>query len=139
MKVAASSGGRPIRTRQTGASPTSSSLSLALSLLFGLAQLGIGSAVARHLLARDRWRPMRGFVLLLIAAWFVCSGIAELIVSGMEIWRRLWGAPSAASFALWRGRVDLALVVASALLLVALIASPLLRRYVPDRDISVRR
>lgn len=93
-----------------------------------MAQLGIGGAVARHLLRRDRWRPARGYFLLLIAAWFVCSGIAELIVSGMETWRRLWSAPSAASFALWRGRVDLALVVASALLLLCLIAYPVLRR-----------
>lgn len=67
-------------------------------------------------------------MLLLIAAWFVCSGIAELIVSGMETWRKLSGAPSAASFALWRGRVDLALVAASALLLLCVIAYPLLRR-----------
>ena len=71
---------------------------------------------------------MRGYFLLLIAAWFVCSGLAELIVSGMETWRQLWGTPSAVSFALWRGRVDLALVAASALLLLGLIIYPLLRR-----------
>lgn len=109
-------------------SPTSSLVSLALSLLFGLAQLGIGGAFVRHMLLRGRWRPARGYFLLLVAAWFVCSGIAELIVSGMETWRRLWGAPSAASFALWRGRVDLALAVASALLVLCLIAYPVLRR-----------
>ncbi len=82
----------------------------------------------RHLLRGGRWRPVRGYLLLLVAAWFVCSGIAELIVSGMETWRRLWGAPSAASFALWRGRVDLALAVASSLLALCLIAYPVLRR-----------
>ena len=103
-------------------------MSLALSLLFGVAQLGIGGAFAWHLLHGGRWRPARGYLLLLIAAWFVCSGIAELLVSGMETARRLWGAPTAASFALWRGRADLALAVASALLLLCLIAYPLLRR-----------
>lgn len=82
----------------------------------------------RHLLGHGRWRPARGYVLLLVATWFVFSGIAELIVSDMETWRRLWGAPSAASFALWRGRVDLALAVASALLVLSLIAYPVLRR-----------
>lgn len=111
-----------------GASPTSSSVSLALSLLFGLAQLGIGGAFMWYLLRRGRWRPVRGYVLLLIAAWFVCSGAAELVVSGMETAHRLWGAPSLATFALWRGRADLALLVASGLLVLCLIAYPLLRR-----------
>lgn len=111
-----------------GASPTSSSVSLALSLLFGVAQVGIGGAFVWYLLRRGRWRPVRGYVLLLIAAWFVCSGAAELVVSGMETAHRLWGAPSLATFALWRGRADLALLVASGLLVLCLIAYPLLRR-----------
>jgi hypothetical protein len=84
--------------------------------------------VALHSLRRGRWRAARSYFLLLIAAWFVCSGVAELIVSGMETWRLLWGAPSAASFALWRGRADAALGVATVLLLLCLIAYPLLRR-----------
>lgn len=99
-----------------------------------MAQLGIGGAVVWHLLRRGRWRPVRGYVLLLIAAWFVCSGAAELLVSGMEAAHRLWGAPSLASFALWRGRADLALLVASALLALCLIAYPLLRRLPAGRD-----
>lgn len=117
-----------------GVSLTSSSISLALSLLFGVAQLGIGGAFVWHLLRRDRWRPLRGYFLLMIAAWFVCSGIAELIVSGMETTHRLWGAPAAASFAVWRGRVDVALAIASALLLVCLFAYPLMRRLPASGD-----
>src|SRR5579863_8393802 len=105
-----------------GVLPTSSSVSLALSLLFGVAQLGIGGAFVWHLLRRGRWRPVRGYVLLLIAAWFVCSGASELVVSGMETAHRLWDAPSLVTFALWRGRADLALLIASALLVLCLIA-----------------
>lgn len=68
------------------------------------------------------------FVLLLIALWFVCSGLAELLVSGMEASRRLWGAPGTATFALWRGRADAALLSATILLALALLAFPILQR-----------
>ena len=101
--------------------------------MFGVAQLGIGGAFVWRLLHRGRWRPVRGYVLLLIAAWFVCSGAAELVVSGLETARHVWSGPSAASFALWHGRADLALLVASALLGLGLIAYPLLRR-LPGAD-----
>ena len=77
---------------------------------------------------RGLWRRAGLFVLLLIALWFVCSGLAELLVSGMEAARRLWGAPSAATFALWRGRVDAALLSATVVLLLALLVYPLLQR-----------
>lgn len=67
-------------------------------------------------------------MLLLIALWFVCSGLAELLVSGMEAARRLWGTPDAATFALWRGRADAALLWATILLVLALLTYPLLQR-----------
>ncbi|MGZ3581807.1 MAG: hypothetical protein ACXWQR_07270 [Ktedonobacterales bacterium] len=67
-------------------------------------------------------------MLLLIALWFICSGLAELLVSGMEASRRLWGTPDAATFALWRGRADAALLWATIILALALIAYPLLQR-----------
>lgn len=67
-------------------------------------------------------------MLLLIALWFVCSGLAELLVSGMEASRLLWGTPDASTFALWRGRADAALLWATILLALALVAYPLLQR-----------
>ncbi|MFI5273064.1 MAG: hypothetical protein ACHQ4H_08545 [Ktedonobacterales bacterium] len=93
-----------------------------------MAQLVAGCGVATHLLRRDRWRALRGFVLLLIAAWFVCSGVAELIVSGMEAAHTLGGFPPVTTLALWRGRVDRALVVVTVVLALCLLVSPLLRR-----------
>lgn len=73
------------------------------------------------------------FVLLLIALWFVCSGLAELLVSGMEASHRLWGTPSVATFALWRGRADAALLWATTLLVLALLVYPLLQRLLRGR------
>ena len=67
-------------------------------------------------------------MLLLIALWFVCSGLAELLVSGMEASRRLWGTPGAATFALWRARADAALLWATIILALALVAYPLVQR-----------
>lgn len=73
------------------------------------------------------------FVLLLIALWFVCSGLAELLVSGMEASHRLWGTLSVATFALWRGRADAALLWATILLVLALLVYPLLQRLLRGR------
>lgn len=106
----------------------SSNLSLALSLLFGLAQIAVGSAVAVGLVRSGRWRSPSGYVLLLIALWFPFSGIGELIVSGLEVARQLTATPSAAMLALWRGRVDAGLIAVTIVLFAALVAFPVVRR-----------
>ncbi|HST90277.1 MAG TPA: hypothetical protein VLJ14_18020 [Ktedonobacterales bacterium] len=86
-----------------------------------------GAAVARVIVPRRGWREARLFVLLLIAAWFVCSGLAELAVSGGETIRLVWGTPSAAALAALKARADAALLVATIALLVCLLAYPLMR------------
>jgi hypothetical protein len=103
-------------------------LSLILSLIFGAAQLVLGAVVVARLLRGGRWRAAARFALLLICLWFVCSGLAELLVSGMEAMQRISGHPSAPAFALWRGRIDAGLLIATAALFVALCLYPLLRR-----------
>ena len=103
--------------------PTSLPVNVVLSLLFGAGQLIVGGAVAIRLIARSAWRRLNHFVLLLIALWFVASGVTELFVSGMEALRNLRGAPDAAVFALWRGRADMALLAVSGMLVVALLAA----------------
>lgn len=90
-----------------------------------------GAAVARVIVLRRGWREARPFVLLLIAAWFVCSGLAELAVSGGETIRLVWGAPSAAALAALKARADAALLAATIALLVCLLAYPLIRRRIP--------
>jgi hypothetical protein len=103
-----------------GGMAAASPVSLALSLVFGLAQLVVGIGVARWATLDRRWRKANLFVLLLLALWFACSGIAELFVSGMETLRLIVRWPPAAAFALWRGRTDAALFAATVVLLAAL-------------------
>ena len=97
------------------------SINLAFSLLFGFGQLGLGVLFIRRIAARGMWRDPKWFLLLVIAAWFVMSGLAEIFVSGMEVSRRLSGHPSARSFHLWRGRADTLLAIYSGVLLLALV------------------
>jgi hypothetical protein len=105
----------------TGGTPTTNDVSLALSLLFGVAQLAVGAGVASRLLRRDVWRRRRDLLLVLLGLWFAASGVTELFVSGMEVARQLRGVPSAMAFDLWRGRADGFLLVVSAALVVCLL------------------
>ena len=107
---------------------TSSPLSLALSLLFGAGQLVIGGIVALGIARTGRWRAFGQYLLMLVALWFTCSGISELLVSGTEAVRAITMHPSAAAFAVWRSRIDAALLVVSAALAVALTLYPLVIR-----------
>jgi hypothetical protein len=104
-----------------GGMATASPLSLALSLVFGLGQFAAGIGVTRWTLVALRWRRANYFVLLLIALWFACSGLAELFVSGMEALHQSAGWPTAAAFALWRGRADTALFTATLILSLSLL------------------
>jgi hypothetical protein len=90
-------------------------LNLILSLVFGLGQVIVGAWLAYPLLG-ERRRQWRVALLAFVGLWFAVSGVIELFVSGMEMSQRLVGAPAAAGFALWRGRADTVLFVASALL-----------------------
>lgn len=99
-----------------------SPINLALSLLFGVGQIVVGALFVTH--GRSRWRRAGVFLLMLVGAWFVCSGVIELFVSGMESVQRLSGVPDHAAFSLWRGRADTALAVATvALLLTGLVVA----------------
>ena len=92
-----------------------SPVNLALSLLFGAGQIVVGALFVAN--ARNRWRRAGVFLLALVGTWFICSGVIELFVSGMETVQRLSGAPDHATFSLWRGRADTALAVATGLIL----------------------
>lgn len=91
-------------------------INLVLSLIFGLGQVVVGGWLAAYPLARRRYLQWRQGLMVFVGLWFVVSGLIELVVSGMETSQRLTGAPGAMAFALWRGRADTALFVASALL-----------------------
>lgn len=99
-----------------------SPINLALSLLFGVGQIVVGGLFVVH--GRNRWRRAGVFLLMLVGAWFICSGVIELFVSGMESLQRLSGTPDHAAFSLWRGRADTTLVVATgAILLVGIVVA----------------
>ncbi len=86
-------------------------INLILSLLFGVGQIVVGAFLVVH--GRNRWRRAGVFLLMLVGAWCVCSGIIELFVSGMESLQRISGVPDRATFTLWRGHADTALAVAT--------------------------
>jgi hypothetical protein len=117
---------------------TASPLSLALSLVFGLGQLAAGIGVTRWTLVARRWRRASYFVLLLIALWFVCSGLAELFVSGTEALHQSAGWPTAAASALWRRRADTALLAATIILTLSLLVY-LAARFAATRRVGTTR
>ncbi len=100
-------------------------LNLILSLLFGLGQVVVGSWLARYALAGERRGQWRVALLAFVGLWFVLSGVIELFVSGMESSQRVTGTPTALIFALWRGRADSALFIASACLALGAVCYPL--------------
>jgi hypothetical protein len=97
----------------------SSTIGLALSLLFGVGQVVVGGGLMWHGGTRGRWRRFGVFVAMIIGAWLFCSGLVELFVSGMESLQHLSGRPDATTFVLWRSRADIVLLVWTVVLAVA--------------------
>ena len=110
---------------------------LILSLLFGVGQVVAGVLLVRFGLGKGRWRRPSIYLAMLFGIWLATSGLAELLVSGMEMWRHLFGGPGTATFALWRGRGDGALLAMTIVVLIAALARPVVMR-VSDRVRSVR-
>lgn len=108
-------------------------ITLLLSLIFGLGQLLVGGWLAWYTLTPARRSQWRLTVFLFVGLWFVVSGVIELFVSGMEASRALVGTPAEPTFALLRGRADVVLFVASALLGVGALTYPFLVRWRMER------
>ncbi len=117
---------------------TLSSVGLALSLVFAVAQIVAGTAVVRWLTHRGLWRRIDMFFLLLLSLWFVCSGVTELFVSGMEVLHAVRGEPGAAAFALWRARADTFLFAATGALALCLLVFMLAAAWTRKRLTSGR-
>lgn len=103
-------------------------INLILSLVFGVGQVVAGLFVSRRLLANAPWRRPGSLTLLLLSCWFVASGLCELFVSGMEAAHTLAGAPTLATFEVWRGRADDLLLGVSGALVLLFIGCCLLLR-----------
>lgn len=110
-------------------------INLVFSLLFGIGQVvGWVWLVAS---GRRRWQNGRIFLLLLAGAWFVCSGIIELFVSSLESSHLLIGSPDSTSFALWRGRADTVLAIATGVIVLSGLLVVLSGRLTWQRPASV--
>lgn len=81
-------------------------ITLVMSLVFAIGQILIGGGAMWY--AARRVRTWRAGIMLTFALglWFFCSGLAELLVSGMEAARDLGRGPNTATFALWHTRAD---------------------------------
>lgn len=96
-------------------SPTT--INLFFSLIFGVGQVVVGFACVVSAARGGRWRRLGVGLTALVGAWFVASGLGELIVSGMETTRSVWRSPSATMFAAARAQVDSALFLWTLVLL----------------------
>lgn len=112
-------------------SSTPISINLVFSLIFGVGQLVVGSFVARNRLRA--WREIKSYIILLVGAWFIGSGLAELLVSGMEVARDVTGTPSLATFNRWHAGADTFLLVWTLALVLALALWPLARQVWPAK------
>jgi hypothetical protein len=78
-----------------------------------------------------RWWRLGWFAATILGAWLMCSGVAELVVSGLAVASSWRGAPTPAALAHARSTVDSALLVASGALALALVLYPLWLRLRP--------
>ena len=108
-------------------------LSLMLSLLFGAGQVVAGALLTGYGARAGRWRRVSLYLALLFGVWCVASGLAELLVSGMETARHVVGQPSVSVFTLWRARADTMLLVVTLVAVGAALAHPLVRRMTDRR------
>lgn len=99
---------------------TAAPADLAISLVFGAGQVAVGGALAWRGLGHGRWRRAASFTMALIGLWVMCSGVAELIVSGLEAAAQGWHTPAAQTVAAVRHTADGGLLAAAVLLAVAL-------------------
>lgn len=100
--------------------PAVSLADLAISLIFGAGQVMVGGALAWRGMGQGRWRRAAPFAMALIGLWVVCSGVAELIVSGLQAAAQGWHTFAAQTVDAVRHTADAALFVTAVLLAVAL-------------------
>jgi hypothetical protein len=103
----------------------SSGTSLLISLVFGVGQCVVGVALGLRAARRGRWRRFPIFAAGMLGAWAICSGLAELVVSGYAL--SLASGVPGAQHALGdvRRAADTSLLIASGMLVLLLCFYPL--------------
>jgi len=97
-------------------------ISLVISIVFGVLQIGIGSTIQIHGWRHRLFGRLRFFLIGLGGIWFICSGIDELVVSSVDMLNRnghlldatrIQALHSQAQMALWAATLALVLCVAA--------------------------
>lgn len=120
------------------ASTSPATLPLTISLIFGVGQCVVGAGLLVRALRAHNWQRPALFVSGVLGAWAICSGMAELVVSGFTAFSlssRVAG-PSALSGV--RHAADTALLVASGVLVLPLLVYPFWRRLRARRPVAER-
>jgi hypothetical protein len=105
-----------------------SSLQLAISMLFGVLQIGIGAAIQVHGWRRRLFSRLRFFLVGLGGIWFICSGIDELVVSSVDMLNRNGRLLNAAQVSLLHSDAQTALWVATLALAFGVATYPFVAR-----------
>lgn len=106
----------------------SSTLTLLISLLFGVGQCAVGAILVRRSVRSGGRNGPSLYLAGLLGAWAICSGLAELLVSGFALVVQARGASLSPTLAEVRHLADTALVLITVLLLGLVLAYSLARR-----------
>lgn len=98
----------------------------------------MGAALLVRALRAHNWRRPSLFVSGILGAWAICSGIAELIVSGLTAFSLASGSSAPSALAGVRHAADTALLVASGVLVLPLLLYPVWRRLQAHRPVAER-
>jgi hypothetical protein len=104
---------------------STSGASLLISLVFGVGQCVVGVALVLRAARRGRWRRFGIFVSGMLGAWAICSGLAELVVSGYALSMASGGSVAQHALEDVRRTADTSLLIASGALVLLLCVYPL--------------
>ena len=104
---------------------TVSGPSLLISLVFGVGQCVVGAALVARAARHGRWRHIGIFATGILGAWAICSGLAELVVSGYALSVASGGSAAQHALDALRHTADTSLLIASVALVVPLCLYPL--------------
>jgi hypothetical protein len=112
---------------------------LLISLAFGAGQCVVGVALVLRAATGGRWRRPGVYVASVLGAWAICSGLAELVVSGLALCAKVSDMPPAATLAGVRRTADTALLIATGVLVLPLLLYPIGLRWRSSRTAATDR
>jgi hypothetical protein len=98
---------------------------LIISIVFGVLQVGLGTAIQLHGWRHRLFGRFRFFLIGLGSIWFICSGIDELIVSSVDIINRSTHLLNVSQVQTLHNEAQAALVAATFVLILGVAVYPL--------------